>query len=253
MRWFVLWLLLGSASIVGATVNTYQEGATGCGNTNCGAATPDIYVYSLGPTTNYDGNQVYGVGLYADGAERALFQFDLGDITAGATITACVLRLQVTAPLGTPTAGKIARFIRTDWVENQVTWNDYKTGTPWTTAGIAGDGTDYTSTNQVSYTAPTGAGAFDFADIATLCQTGFDADGKVRLRLKQDTDTGTGTNMFYGDSAESVTAGQRPKLTVTFTAGGLGARMRKLLGVGRRGPYWPEDYEPPYPLGIFLP
>lgn len=39
----------------------------------------------------------------------------------------------------------------------------------------------------------------------------------------------------------------------TTAAGVIGTRMRKLFGIGRRGPHWPEDYEPPYALGIFLP
>jgi len=54
------------------------------------------------------------------------------------------------------------KCLRTDWVESEVTWNIYKTGSNWTTAGCSGAGTDYDSSEVDSMSGPAGAGYVNF-------------------------------------------------------------------------------------------
>lgn len=265
MRWCVLWLLLGSASIVGATVNTYQEGVSGPAN----SANVDTYLESAGAPARGDTGVLntgcfdYNVSVY-----RTILEFDISDIGAGSVISDCVLDLYVGSIIidgGALGNGTICRVLRSDWSEASADWTIYKTSTNWTTAGCSSDGNDVKSSGTgddapVAYTAPASTGHNTFGSLGPMCTDALaNRTGKVRLRFKQtDETTGCSDTTFRGrlwqsDASDGATASQRPQLTVTFTAGGLGARMRKLLGVGRRGPYWPEDYEPPYPLGIFLP
>jgi hypothetical protein len=72
---------------------------------------------------------------------RAVVRFDLSSI-AGRTATSCSLTVNSLAAAG-GTGYTLARLTRTDWVESEVTWNDYASGSAWTTPGgdvALGDG-----------------------------------------------------------------------------------------------------------------
>ena len=69
---------------------------------------------------------------------RAIPEFALSDIPAGATISSATLRLYYYFYSAANPVGKTVwayKLTRTDWVELEATWNAYKTGSSWTAAG----------------------------------------------------------------------------------------------------------------------
>lgn len=233
----VLWI-----ATAWATVNTYQDGVSG-------AVAPDLYISAFLPTTSFDGNSVI-VGQFHD--TRGLIDFNISDVGAGATISATTLLVQMDV-VSSPTDGKMSRMVRADWIETEATYTIYKTSNNWTTANCDSDGNDYTSTGAVTYTAPTATGAYTYTGLGPLAQDALDnRSGHLILRFSQTT-FGSGYCSFKSADNFGIADADKPKLTVTFTTGGgVGTRMRKLFGVGRRGPWWPDDYDPPFPTGPFI-
>jgi len=217
-----------SSTTVGATVtNLYQAGVGG----PAGSAGVDTYLRLSTPTTNWgtEPELIVGVTNAADKVYRTIVAFDLSDIPAGATVSACSLRVNVTQRTS-PTVGHIRRLCPQHWQdgdgqsEAQATWSAWKTGANWGAAGAASTsacdaGGDYATTNatdEVPYTPPAGTGAFTFPDMTALCQAAIgEAGGWLRLRISQDAE-GTQGNVIKFDSSDGATAANRPRLSVTW-------------------------------------
>ena len=195
------------------------------------SANIDTQVRRSTATTNYgtDVELIVGVTNGADKVYRSLMEFQLAGIPAGAVVTDCRLRVNVTQRTK-PTAGHIRRVCSAHWLDGngqsevQATWNNWRTGTTWGAAG-AGAGstgsctatTDYTTVGEVPYTPPTGTGLFTFPNMAALCQDALTAQGGwLRLRLTQDSES-TQSNLIKFDSSDVSTAANRPRLTVTWS------------------------------------
>lgn len=103
----------------------------------------DTHLEDEYPTTNYGTNIVNyaGVDAPSKGEENVMHMLLLYDlkayIPAGATITAAAWWIYVASIGGFegPYEYRIRRITRTDWVEMEATWNQYKSGINWTTAG----------------------------------------------------------------------------------------------------------------------
>lgn len=253
----IVFLLLFLASYACATTFTCQEGMSG--PANCG--NEDGLIWGDAPTTNYGTLNQLGVGFCSVSIpERTIIKFDLSSIGTPNTISDCVIDLNIDN-LVTPTVGTMARVLLSDvatgWAEASATWNIYKTSNNWMTAGASSDGNDIKSSGTgndapVAYTAPTVTGHFNFGGLALMCQDALDNRSGILL-LWMNQDTLNCAKWWTSTSSDGATSSQRPKLTVTYTAPvSLGTRMRKLFGVGRRGPWWPEDYEP-HPFQFFIP
>lgn len=99
----------------------------------------DTRIDGASPTTNFDGAWLWlgiaeSAGKYYQ--RRGLFHYDLkAFIPAGATIIAAVLHFYVFDTDTTVDQAFQAVRIRRDWVEDEATWNVWKTGSNWTTAG----------------------------------------------------------------------------------------------------------------------
>lgn len=213
MRWLALFMLVGFARGVAATTNTYQEGATGCGNTNCGANVPDAYILSAAATTNQGAADPITASTSGTN-NHALLTFDVSDITAGSTITAASLILNVTSNTTANVTYHIDRVLQA-WVEAQATWNKYSTSN-WATAGCNSAGTDYTTTNEVSFTGPSGNGTLTITGLAGIVQDAFDAGVPLRMQIRVATESGT--HSFSFNTAENATVGNHPKLSVDWSA-----------------------------------
>lgn len=67
---------------------------------------------------------------------RGLYRFSLAELPSGSTVTSATLTLYITGGTFTDHSEFYCKLLgRTDWVESQATWNIYKTGSNWTTAG----------------------------------------------------------------------------------------------------------------------
>jgi hypothetical protein len=208
----------------GPTTNVYQQGVSGPAN----SANIDTKVRLSQATTNFGTDPELHVGVTngADKVYRTFMAFDLGDIPAGAVVTSCTLRINVTQRTN-PTPGHIRRLCGEHWLdgnaqgESQATWNVWKTGFSWGTPGAGStapcaSGGDYTTTDEVAYTPPGGTGLFTFPDIATLCQDAIaQRGGWLRLRISQDSES-TQSNLIRFDSSDVSSASNRPRLSVTW-------------------------------------
>lgn len=144
--------------------------------------------------------------------DRTLCQFDLygaasvgRPLVPGDTITAMELKTHIVNVIGTSGFTCYAtRIIRTDWDPSTATWNIYKAGNNWTTAGADSDGNDIDTTTpaRVSFTSPTATG--DQTVISGLVNFGTDAmsnrSGIVRIRIHANDETNF-DHQFGGDPA----------------------------------------------------
>jgi hypothetical protein len=194
-----------------------------------GSADVDTYIGLSNTATNSGTKPSIDVGVAksTDKVFRAIIAFNLSDIPAGATVTACRLSVNVTQRKN-PTPGHVRRLCGEHWLDGsgqsevQATWNNWKTGSAWGTAGAGSTtscatGGDYTTTGEVAYTPPSGTGSFTFPDLSALCQDALDQRGGwLRLRISQDSEA-TPSNLIRWDSSEASTPTNRPKLVVTWS------------------------------------
>ena len=121
----------------------------------------DASMSGINPDSNYGAGTSLWVGVAYFGGNksdffRAIMDFDVSDL-AGETIVTARLERYVYDIIGE--AGATAQIMRCtrpgDWVESQVTWNNYKTGSSWTAGG--GD-VDVSNPPPVSYAEASSAG-----------------------------------------------------------------------------------------------
>lgn len=229
----ILVCLLALHTLGHATDWTAQEG----GSTDYTGNVPDCVAWGLGSqqTFNYGAGTPVSVGTLAtplNGGLRSFLKYDMTSLPAG-TVTAAKLTVNVTARV-TPTAFSVYRIRWSDWTEGTgngtatndgITWNIYKASTNWTTAGCGDTTNDYDTTVAVTaITAPAGTGSFDITGLASMVTDAVTSRSSIlHLFIRQDTDSGTTDAYWQFSTAEDGTAGNRPKLTVTYTPAGGGA------------------------------
>lgn len=177
------------------------------------------------------GNQPPGAGDNRN--IRGVLAFDLGEIPAGATINNVSLRL---VSDGSP-AGTLGGFATMNahqvtpngnpanaMAEGQISWTNWKTGTPWTAPGG-----DYQSTilSSGTVTDADSDNAADAGEAATLASTAafvsaaqasLDGGFPLQLILIAPTPEANDTNTFVRFRSDNhATAADRPLLTVDYT------------------------------------
>jgi hypothetical protein len=152
----------------------------------------DSYINSESPTTNY-GSLTYIQQYDRDGRNtRPVLSFDLSSIPAGAVIQTAKLSLYYYYYFSGAGAGEINptgktiwlnKLTRNDWHETQSTWNIYKTGNNWTSAGG-----DFTTTDRVSATYPADINNWIEFNVKDLLEDAIDNDINLNLLLKFETE-----------------------------------------------------------------
>lgn len=106
----------------------------------------DCCMDEIAPDTAHNQFQFHPGVFGSKGEEyehRALLYFDLkAFIPANATITAAVWWFYVASTDITGQAFRAVRCRRQDWLEDEATWNSYKTGSAWTSPGASDTDTD---------------------------------------------------------------------------------------------------------------
>ncbi len=160
--------------------------------------------------------------FYAPGNERfSLVRFTLPGALSGATVTSATLSLYSNGNTVGTKAHDINLISRL-WSESQVTWDEYTTGNAWTSGGAKGAGTDFVSSASASQTV-SGTGYKDFtaAQVATDVQNAI-AGGTVSWVVRPSDLVTSDTGNYSAFASSESTDGQRPKLTIVYTAGGGG-------------------------------
>lgn len=185
--------------------NNTGNDLAGCTTTRIEEVTPDDPAF--GDALNLRGNPPVRKGLVVfDGLEDPILD--------GLTVTSGFLRLWTTQDLFGDT-WDIYELLR-NWIDGEVTWNSYATGSAWASPGAQGTG-DSDSTSSGSGVTPLTIGFFDF----TLTAAGIAAvqdiiDGGPNYGWLI-VSSGLGSEPAAGASG---TDGTRPELHITGDSGG---------------------------------
>jgi hypothetical protein len=152
----------------------------------------DSYVDKDNPDTNYDTGAIYleTTGLVPTEFRSSLLKFTLPvSIPPGSTIRSAILQINFVAVGGLALPYEIGRCTK-PWVEDEVTYNSYATGSAWDNGHIEGAGNTDT-THAVSGNLPTSIGWFPFADIKDLAQDALDLRDRIlNLHVYRTSDAG---------------------------------------------------------------
>jgi hypothetical protein len=186
------------------TTVSFQEGVTGY------SGTTDSRIRSDNATKNYGDVATLEMHGSGNGSKTSLIRWNVGSIPTDAVVQSATITFNVTN-LSNQTYS-IYGLLR-DWVEGQVTWNQASTGGNWTTPGG-----DRDSTVLGTITAPaTGLRTITLnaAGIA-LVQSWISSPATNRGITILNYAATDGLDV---DSSEATTATNRPKLTITYSAG----------------------------------
>lgn len=169
----------------------------------------DNWINKDDPTTNHGTQITLTVGGQTAFDTRALFRIPM---PAGSGTVTDVDLIVVASSLNLNTNVNLHELTRTDWSEAQSTWNIYKTGSNWTSAGG-----DYNATIVDNLTVSAGTNTFGLM--------GSNAGNPLTLTWSDTTNiiikypsTSASYNQFNLASAENGNAGNRPHLHITYTA-----------------------------------
>lgn len=182
--------------------------------------TADTYLDKWNPTTNYEAS---GLRIGADGSNNELYnsilRFNLSGISP-CVVTSATLALTVYSWGGT-TVTALSYRLRTgrDWVEDQATWNIYKTSNNWGTAGCANTTTDRYSTVMSTTTITFGANVvtLDPTEVQYMVDEGASNQGIIFVSNV------TGNSVLCRDSESGVSI---PTLTIIYTPSSHRIRLR---------------------------
>jgi hypothetical protein len=175
------------------------------------AAGTDAYIHSKNPDTNYGTSQTLlcrdgGAGIF-----RPLLAFDLSSIPDNALLTTVTLTLAVNNDGGMEATDDVKAYrLKRNWVESQVTWNDYSSGNSWQTAGAAGANDRESSHVGIHENYQTGSSSIDLT---------FSPTSKADLDLGYGwiiPEAGNNDSVDFC-SSDNTTAANRPKLTIEYT------------------------------------
>jgi len=176
--------------------------------------TKDTRISQTSVDTNYGTEDYIEIYAAASNKRKCLLSFDMSaSIASGSTINSAELRLQCTAGTSGRTV-KCYRLLRTDWVEGEATWNVYKTGSSWGTAGAGNSSTDYSTTDAAEHATETSYDYLATWDVTKQVQTALDSVAGVTHFLLVD--EGADANIWQDyDSKEGTT---KPVLYIDYTA-----------------------------------
>lgn len=224
-------LVVMSAGVVNGfdtTLTTYQPSAAnsqGCGS-----------MWSSAPTTNL--MNVSGMTLSTISVGRGICYFDFSDLPDDITLYNVMFEAkQNLASSGSEVT--IYRIDRQDTVWSQLTWNIYKTGSSWESAGCNGV-YDYVTTDH-EHTAVPGNGNWFSIDCSNITRKAYnDTNKKVWLKLITNA-VAPNYDRFVASGSGSVAADRpklkiwwyrnHPTLTVSKTGGGQGTVTSSPSGI----------------------
>jgi len=95
----------------------------------------DVYISEANPNGNYyDAGAIFLKGDYGE-AVRTLIHFTLPSGSGTISDVKLYLYIQSKGNYADQLVGEIHELSRTNWVETEVTWNEYSSGNSWTSAG----------------------------------------------------------------------------------------------------------------------
>lgn len=176
------------------------------------------------PTTNYGGGTRISLRTATDvngGDLVGIYGFTLpaGDnVIKTATLRLYYGAWEVNDPVGRTVT--MIRVRRADWVEMEATWNIYKTGSNWGTAGCLNTTTDIDTSLTTSLVIPSSYGWMEW-DILAIAQDAIASrDRKVLVKMKDTSpDAVNFISHFWAREAEED---EKPEIVVEYEEAGGG-------------------------------
>ena len=208
-----------SGSCVSYTCGGHFDNENGTCTATVQPGAKDTYLNGNAKTTNYGTATYLYILNRSSRAMRPIVEFNITGIPAGATLNSASLQLYYYNYANTNPSGKTVwayKQTHTDWVENQATWNIYRTGSNWTTAGG-----DYVTSNPSggSTTFPASKLAWMSWDVLAIVQDAYANSIPAEFLIKFETE-GLSANYsrgyFYSNNyTTDITL--RPQLIITYT------------------------------------
>jgi len=180
-------------------------------------ATQDGDILERFPDTSYGTGMLLVLLDLTTWTRRCLFEFDISSLPSNATITSATLGLYYNSYGNNDPNGKTVwayKLSRTDWVDTEATWNIYKTGSSWTSAGG-----DYVTSNPSggSTTFPAAADAWMEWDVQDIVEDAVANENAAEILLKYATEgLASGHTDANLRASEHTTANTRPKLVIEY-------------------------------------
>jgi hypothetical protein len=190
----------------------------------------DTEIQSGQPTSNFEGSTFVSIGTrYVSkptlGNRRAFFCFSLASLPARAIVSSATLTIYTnTNLLGGASTFTASRVTRTGLSFPGISWNNFTSGSAWTTAGG-----DFTTSipAQSSTVVPDNVSNMVFSDAALV---GLINDAVANrsnlLSLEIVGPENKGTQWYFGGATcESTNPALRPQLVITYAVPSLGGGM----------------------------
>ncbi len=184
----------------------------------------DTWILAISPNANQGSDTVIRVGRLAGAATRVLLRFTPNQDIAGAVVTSAQLFLYAHSSSGTHQLS--AYRVLQDWVEAEISWNDYATATSWNTAGcdsasdVTGEDSSAdrraTAMDVLSGVVSVGDTWLSF-DVTDIVQDWLDSSASEYGVIIVSDQEGGGTNNIIFRSSEHATDGTRPYLKIRYT------------------------------------
>lgn len=192
----------------------------------------DTFLSQGAPTTNYGSLTCLFMKNEVNLPLRPILEFDISELPAGATLISASLELYYYLYADNDPVGLTVwayKLTRTDWVELQATWNNYKTATPWTSAGG-----DYVTSapSGGSTTFPAGYGWMTW-NVLAIVQDAFDGEISAEFLVKfaaEDKALGDRSRpyLYSNDYTDNLTL--RPKLVIEYEVAVVGRSYGFIIG-----------------------
>ncbi len=185
-------------------------------------STADTYIRNGGSSGNTHGTQTsIWIKKAIEGFERrGILSFDFSALDDSAVIESAFLDLYYfNNSIGSDPIGQtveVNRLTQPGWVEGEATWDDYMTGTPWTTAGG-----DFTTVDQATTVMPAAFGFVRWVVTEQVkhAQSNTSEIAHMLVKVSESAPLNSAAR-FY--SKEFVTdPSQQPKLIINFTTNGV--------------------------------
>jgi len=197
----------------------------------------DTYISRYDPTTNYGSNSPIGLRTNAGSTYREHILVSmpfLDSLPSSAVISDSKFHIYFGADFTGSSVGQTITLYknrRADWVEGEATWNIYKSGSNWGTAGCENTTSDIDTSITATQTQPAVGEwlIFDVDSIISDARTN-SLDFNVRMSI---TDSSTDRLPLYRSKENTVGDEYDPKLVIEYTVSGLAKKhhyYQKMMG-----------------------
>ncbi|MDP3768699.1 MAG: DNRLRE domain-containing protein, partial [Dehalococcoidia bacterium] len=150
---------------------------------------------------------------------RALGNFDVAPLS-GRTINSAKLVRRMVFIAGSPVSARVSRCTRpADWVESEVTWLNYKSGSAWTAGG--GDYDDVTPV-KVDYTEASGNGEHEITGLAAFVTDALNNRSGIVSVIMRLVEESPGVDQYYQWRAKEYGGRDRWRLVVDHSGAPIG-------------------------------